>query len=440
MLNRLVNYLFPLSEKEHQQASKCKQKTLNILNDALKKKDSLLVDNPAQFSDQKELCDFPLISTELVKDLINQLKKVTFRRGIFPGIVHTMDGDGIVYLCSQFWKQHELLQLSSRPGTLIHEISRLLGYKNTIRKTIAKMKKSQQHKLCPTSAPNIQSAFSKFMNHSKSYTNDSYACCGETSRDTVCKKSKMSTKLRKLYSRKASLLSKEESALANEAKQRALNILNDALKKKGSLLVDDPDEFGEKKKSVLFPLISTDLVKELISTLQEVTFKRDKHPERETKTIAYVYPTAGDRTVYLCLLFFKQCKFLRKHSRPETLIHEVSHLLGYGHTIEENKKKLKTSQQYKLCPVSVPYIEKAFSLFMNHRRTYMNSSYSCCGETSRDTLCEKSAMAYGLRRMRDELSGHEEPLDHLEQMRNLRKKIDHVTLQCLEMKSRLEEI
>ncbi|KAM5151892.1 uncharacterized protein ACMZJ9_010175 [Mantella aurantiaca] len=289
-------------------------------------------------------------------------------------------------------------------------------------------------------SPNIQSAFSKFIHHSKSYTNDSYACCGETSRDTVCKKSKMSLKLRNLYSRKASLLSKEESKMANEAKQRALNILNDALKKKGSLLVDDPDEFGEKKKSVLFPLISTDLVKELISTLQEVTFKRDKHPERETETIAYVYPTAGDRTVYLCLLFFKQCEFLRKHSRPETLIHEVSHLLGYGHTIEENKEKLKTSQQYKLCPVSVPYIEKAFSLFMNHKGTYINGSYSCCGETSRDTLCEKSAMAYELRKVRDELSGHEEPLEHLEEMRNLRENIDHMTLRCLEMKLRLEEI
>lgn len=189
----------------------------------------------------------------------------------------------------------------------------------------------------------------------------------------------------------SSSLTKEENRHATEAKQRALNILHDALKKKDSLLVDDPEDFGDQKECKIFALISTDLVKELISQLQKVVFKRGE--DLKTGTIAYVYPTEMG-VIYLCPLFWKQQE---TWSQPMTLIHEVSHLLGYKHTIEENIEKVKTSQQYKLCPVSVWDIEMAFSLFMDHSSIYTNGSYSCCGETSRDTVCEKSAMSYKLR-------------------------------------------
>ncbi|XP_077306269.1 uncharacterized protein LOC143925680 [Lithobates pipiens] len=231
--------------------------------------------------------------------------------------------------------------------------------------------------------------------------------------------------------------------MANEAKQRALDILNDALKKKDSLLVDDPEEFGKEKYLGLCPLISTDLVKDLIGELQKVTFKRNKDPEKETKTVAYVNPIAGDKTVYLSINFFQQPEFLQFNSRPETLIHEVSHFLGYGHTIRENEEKLKTSRQHKLCPVSIHKIETALSILMNHRGTYTDGSYSCCGETSRDTLCEKSVMTQQLRtirKMKDVLHHTGDPLDLPEVPQNLNERSDFRRLSCLGMMLLFEEI
>ncbi|XP_040214098.1 uncharacterized protein LOC120944208 [Rana temporaria] len=444
MFNRLLHFfVVPLSEEEIKKADECKQRTLNIFNDALKKKDALLLDNHVEFSDQEKPDGFPIIGTELVKDLIGQLQNVTFRRGRYQRMnayVRPTDGDRIVYLCPQFWQQHEFLQLNSRPGTLIHKTSLLLGYKDAIEENTEKVKKSQQHKLCPISALLIQIAFSFFMNHQGSYIFGFYSCCGETSRDTVCEKSIMSSILRILYISKASLLSKEEGKMANEAKQRALNILNDALKKKDSLLVDDPEEFSKEKKLVLFPLIGTDLVKDLIGELQKVTFKRNKDPENETKMVAYVNKIAGDRTVYLSINFFEQSEFLQINSRPETLIHEVSHFLGYGHTIRENEEKLKTSPQHKLCPISVNKIETALSFLMNHSATYTDGSYSCCGETSRDTLCEKSIMTQRLRKMREILHRTGEPLDLPEVPQNLNEISDFNRLGCLGMMLLLEEI
>ncbi|XP_073491088.1 uncharacterized protein [Aquarana catesbeiana] len=196
-----------------------------------------------------------------------------------------------------------------------------------------------------------------------------------------------------MYSNSNSLTEKENKQ-ANGAKQRALNILNDALKKKDHLLVDNPEEFGDQRKSKPSPLISTDLVKELISHLQKVVFKRG---ELQENTIAYVCPMTETEIIYLCPPFWKQHKFHGTESQPMTIIHEVSHLLGYGHIVEENEEKLKTSQQYKLCPVSVLDIEHAFSKSMKHSGTYTKRSYSCCGETSQDTVCEKSAMSDKLR-------------------------------------------
>ncbi|XP_077306104.1 uncharacterized protein LOC143925425 [Lithobates pipiens] len=192
-----------------------------------------------------------------------------------------------------------------------------------------------------------------------------------------------------MYSNSNSLTEKENKQ-ANGAKQRALNILNDALKKKDHLLVDNPEKFGDQREFHPSELISMDLVKELISHLQKVVFKRGEH---QKNTIAYVFPMTETEIIYLCPPFWRQHIFQGTESQPMTIIHEVAHLLGYGHTVEENDETLKTSQQYKLCPVSVWDIEWAFSESMKHSGTYTKRSYSCCGETSRDTVCEKSALS-----------------------------------------------
>ncbi|XP_068103193.1 uncharacterized protein [Hyperolius riggenbachi] len=194
-----------------------------------------------------------------------------------------------------------------------------------------------------------------------------------------------------------SLLSAEQDRLADETKQRTLKILQDAKKKKEVLLVDNPDQFGGHRLYSI-PLISTQLVEDMIREVQEVRFKAGgNHPG----TIAYVRSANEDGIVYLCTPFWQQKEFLGFNSRPETLIHEISHLLGYQHSSEDNAEKVKLSQQHMLCPVSAYSIENAFSIYMNHRGTYINGSYSCCGERSRDTVCEKSIMSSHLRKLRE---------------------------------------
>ncbi|KAM9305652.1 uncharacterized protein PAF06_014239 [Gastrophryne carolinensis] len=192
----------------------------------------------------------------------------------------------------------------------------------------------------------------------------------------------------------SNVLSEEECKLANEAKQRTLNIFKDALKKKDSLLVGDQEKIGIEINTESCPLISTALVTDLITQLEEVTFRKGKY---KTGTIAYVRPEDGKAIVYLCEPFWKQGEFLGDNSRPETLIHEVAHLLGYNHTIKENTAKVEKTPQHKLWPVSACNIENAFSVLMNHSENYKNGSYCCCGETSRDTVCENSLMGSKIR-------------------------------------------
>ncbi|CAH2305300.1 Apolipo L3 [Pelobates cultripes] len=198
--------------------------------------------------------------------------------------------------------------------------------------------------------------------------------------------------------REGSPLSEAEQKLAEEAKQRTLNILTDTLKKKDRLLVENSEDFNGRSSDKYIPLISPSLVQDLISELQKVTFMRCRGDINKTWH-AYVYPRSNERIIYLCPPFWESTACLGINSRPKTIIHEVAHFLGYAHTIEKTMANQMDNHfnQRKLLPLTNYSIESAFADYMNHRGTYTNGSYSCCREKSRDSVCEQSVISFHLR-------------------------------------------
>ncbi|XP_073503421.1 uncharacterized protein [Phyllobates terribilis] len=193
------------------------------------------------------------------------------------------------------------------------------------------------------------------------------------------------------------LLSEDERKQAEEAKERTQRVLSDALKKKENLLVEDLKVFLVLLENLYYPLITTDLVEELIQELEKVTFAKNKDPEKDIRANAYVLLCSEDRTIYLCAPFFK--KDPESKSQEATIIHEVSHLLGYGHTVQENSDRVQKSPQSMLCPQTAYSVASALTSSMDHPETFTDGSYSCCGETSRDTVCQKSWVSNQIRSM-----------------------------------------
>ncbi|XP_073503423.1 uncharacterized protein [Phyllobates terribilis] len=207
-----------------------------------------------------------------------------------------------------------------------------------------------------------------------------------------------SKKIKRRNTNNSCLLSEDERKQAEEAKERTQRLLSDALKEKESLLVEDQKVFGDLMlENLYYRLITTDLVEELIRELEKVTFAKNKDPEEDIGVNAYVYPRSEDRTIYLCAPFFKMDP--KSKSQEATIIHEVSHFLEYGHTVQENSDRVQKSPQSMLCPQTAYSIASTLTVSMEHRGTFTDGSYSCCGETSRDTVCQKSWICNHIREM-----------------------------------------
>nr|XP_006110231.1 uncharacterized protein LOC102446540 [Pelodiscus sinensis] len=190
-----------------------------------------------------------------------------------------------------------------------------------------------------------------------------------------------------------------------------METLRDALKKKDRVLMEVPQYlvFGESGEPRFWmerhAILTEKLVRGLISELGAVTFKEDLRKEIGGKsrehTYAYVYPTAGDRTVYLCPLFWKAPAHLGEDSQPGTLIHEVSHFLGVrdltyskaGITVACRGKLVKSASDPDSLGKALRNannIEYEFEITLNHKGGYENGRYLCCGETAENSVCERA--------------------------------------------------
>ncbi|EMP41823.1 Peptidyl-Lys metalloendopeptidase [Chelonia mydas] len=204
-------------------------------------------------------------------------------------------------------------------------------------------------------------------------------------------------------------LTREKRQIAEAAKQKAMEILRDALKKKDRVLMEKPQDlvFGDSRHPKFWmerhAILTEELVRGLISELEVVKFMENRTRE---ETYAYVYPTTGDKTVYLCPLFWEASADLKKDSQSGTLIHEVSHFLGI-HDItyseasicvacsgELVKSKSDPSapdlKSLRKAVLNANNIEYEFEITLNHKGRYENGRYSCCGEKAVNSVCESA--------------------------------------------------
>ncbi|KAH0621202.1 hypothetical protein JD844_022266 [Phrynosoma platyrhinos] len=216
-------------------------------------------------------------------------------------------------------------------------------------------------------------------------------------------------------------LTEEEAKIAEEAKQGALEILEDALKKKDKVLMKLPERIvlqREEREDFWMErhaILTEDKVKKLIAELKKVRFK--KNTSRNI-CAAYVllFAHGMGRTIYLCDPFWKTQKYLGKFSQPGILIHEVSHLLDAKDiTYEENTFsvgckgsliKNSPAQSSALSDeedwegalrkafLNASNIADEFEITLNHRGNYVDGRYTCCGETKRYSVCESSVPDY----------------------------------------------
>ncbi|XP_064169880.1 uncharacterized protein LOC135242655 [Anguilla rostrata] len=194
-----------------------------------------------------------------------------------------------------------------------------------------------------------------------------------------------------------------------EARDAAVQILTDALEKG---LYGDPVSFhyscSKPIDSYKFFCIPTQaFLRDVLHRIQKVDFKEDEDPE-ESGTFAYVDPDNDAFTVYLCKKFWGAPDHLCFDSKPGTLIHEVSHLLGTKDLMyvpmevelyEDHGTLMGRSQSiwcedkkrhYRedVTQINANSLEYEFEMVLNHKGDYMNGRYTCCGETKKHSVCK----------------------------------------------------
>ncbi|KAJ8001502.1 hypothetical protein DPEC_G00170150 [Dallia pectoralis] len=205
----------------------------------------------------------------------------------------------------------------------------------------------------------------------------------------------------------------EKLQVAVETRQATMEILKDALRKG---FYGHPVSFyyscSEPVDSYKFSCIPTEkILRDLLQKTEEVLFKEDSDPEN-SDTFAYVYP--NDDVVYLCAEFWRAPNHLCKDSKPGTLIHEASHLLGtdditYEHLtvelyelygtllgkssyVEGDDGKMHCREE--LAQVNANSLEYEFETVINHEGRYEDGRYSCCEETLKNSVCRRQSTGH----------------------------------------------
>ncbi|XP_018091156.1 uncharacterized protein LOC108701268 [Xenopus laevis] len=188
-----------------------------------------------------------------------------------------------------------------------------------------------------------------------------------------------------------SILTEKERKVAEEANQRTLRILFDALEKKDSVLVEKCGDANGLLRQKNCPMIPMCLVQDLITKLQNVEFRKREYMVHESYDL-----TDSDKIIiYLSPHFWLQKETLDIGSRPGTLILAAAQILGYKYYAETPTDEGHVQQHPPTVPLSAYSICSAFESWMRHRGLY-SGSYSCCGEESRDSVCAISDLSIWL--------------------------------------------
>ncbi|XP_068103187.1 uncharacterized protein [Hyperolius riggenbachi] len=374
-----------MTDEEYTIATEAQTRALAILNDVLSKKEWML---PEEISEYKKREDshhgYPVLHEELVLSLIYILENMVLLKDesseedidvaiVYPGPDYT-----VIALCQAFWARQEYLSQASRPGALILAAAHTLGYPE-----ITWMTDSWAKYRAPTlTATDICTALEVWMNHGGVYRDGSYTCCGEKARDSVCVQCRLSFEILPYVS----------DAEEEDLKRSALGVLLDC-KRKGLFVNGEPHLEGLSTMPT-FPMITLQMVEDLIGKLQHVRFRRDDRPGNAKH--AYVDRRSKD-TIYLCSFFWKGKDYLTCGSQPGTIILHVAQLLGYRDLLSSTTVDISmdtTSQCIMEAdkPIRADQICAAFESWMNHRGQYVDGSYTCCMETVRNSVCERSVM------------------------------------------------